>query len=102
MYNSSYGQNKWMALASKNTPTTRSPAVASSPLNSLQPRASNGRLSWPGGSSEQARRRPWRTVEVGGGMLAISGYGTLRQGWLLHLGDLAKLHGAGEGSGWCQ
>ena len=39
-------------------------------------------------------------VEVSGGTLAISGYGTLRQGCLLHPGDLEKLHGVGEGSGW--
>ena len=66
----------------------------------FSPRASTGRLSWLGGSPEQARRRPWRTAEVGGSTLAISGYGTLRRGRLLHPSDLAELHCAGEGSGW--
>ena len=58
---------------------------------------SMGALGWLGGSREQARRRPWRTVEVTGGTPAISSYGTLKRGQLLHPGDLAKLHGAGEG-----
>ena len=80
----------------------RSPVVVSSPLHSSHPRASTGKLGWLGGSPEQARRWPWRTVKVGGATPAIFGYSTLRRGWLLHPGDLAELHDAGEGSGWCR
>ena len=88
------------ALTGENSSTVRSPAVRSSPLDSPQPRASNGRPSWPGGSSEQAQRRPWLMIEVGGSMLAISSYNTLRKGGLLPPGDLEELHGIGGGSGW--
>ena len=67
------------ALTGENSSTVRSPAVRSSPLDSPQPRASNGRTSWTGGSLEQARRWPWRMTKVNGSMPAISEYGTLRR-----------------------
>jgi len=92
-----------MVLTGENSSTMRSPAVASSPLHSSHPRTSTGRLSWLGGSLEQARRRSWWMAKVWGiGTLAIFGYVTLRRGWLLHPSDLGKLHDASEGSRWCR
>jgi hypothetical protein len=69
-------------LTGENSLTARSSAVRSPPLASSRHPTSIGMVGWPSGSPELARRRPWQTMEVCGGGLAISGDDTRRRAWL--------------------